>query len=600
MYRSLYFKIILLFAVFMIAVMAVVGTVLLNSVFSFYMRQFEEQIDRYLSPDSPSGLRSELTSALSDADFARSQKAILTAYSTMLGIDDYRSFYILDMDAKPLAGSDEELPASLTLTENLITAMSGRDGTEVRVGASYADYAGYLTDGSGECIIYVKDSQEEMRSLSWQIFSLILQSIFFGLIIAVVLSFLLAKAITRPIRNLTAGAQAVAAGEFSHEIDVSGSDEIGVLTSTFNDMRITLRSSFDEVSRERTKLETVMSNLKDSVVAFSDTGSVIQINGAAKELLGINDGDNAVLTLPDMLSLLGVSFAGQRIERLGEKGEAGSMTLHEIVYGGKALDITFSRFESESGQSGYITVIHDVTSRYELDKAQREFVANVSHELKTPLTVIKGAAETLAMYPDMRGEMHDTFINNIVEESDRMKRIVDDLLTLSRLDNNRTKWQISEFDLQASLSHLCEILTADAKKHSHKLIYRRTDSIPPILGDKERIEQVVINIISNSIKYTPDGGEIKVWAKCDSSRVYIHVRDNGVGIPEDDIPRLFERFYRVEKSRTTDAGGTGLGLAIAKEIVVAHGGEIGVKSKIGAGTETTVILPIRTTLKNSV
>ena len=194
--------------------------------------------------------------------------------------------------------------------------------------------------------------------------------------------------------------------------------------------------------------------------------------------------------------------------------------------------------------------------------------------------------------------MQNTFVSNIIDESERMMRIVGDLLTLSRLDNRHTKWQITEFDMIASLRHICAILAADAGKRSQRIIFARSDKIPPVLGDEERIEQVIINIISNSIKYTPEGGEIRVWSRADETRVFIHVRDNGVGIPPEDIPHLFERFYRVEKSRTADAGGTGLGLAIAKEIVVAHGGEITIRSKVGHGTETIIVLPIRTALTN--
>ncbi|MGI6744190.1 MAG: sensor histidine kinase [Eubacteriales bacterium] len=152
--------------------------------------------------------------------------------------------------------------------------------------------------------------------------------------------------------------------------------------------------------------------------------------------------------------------------------------------------------------------------------------------------------------------------------------------------------------MNASLRHICTILAADAGRRNQRIIFARSDKIPPVLGDKERIEQVIINIISNSIKYTPEGGEIRVRSRADNTRAYIYVRDNGVGIPPEDIPHLFERFYRVEKSRTADAGGTGLGLAIAKEIVVAHGGEITIRSKVGHGTETIIILPLRTALTN--
>ncbi|MFA6948513.1 MAG: histidine kinase dimerization/phospho-acceptor domain-containing protein, partial [Eubacteriales bacterium] len=465
MYRSLYFKIILLFAVFMITVMAVVGTVLLNSVFRFYTREFETQMENALSPDSP--LCGDLAGSIGDTE---SQKTMLSAYSTTIGIDVYRNFYILDMNGNFIDGSNEELGRLLVKTPNMIAAMGGGVGSAQLAGSDYSDYAVSLGDDGGRCIIYIKDTQEEMRSLSWQLFSLILQSIFFGLCIAVILSFFLARAITSPIRSLTRGAQLITAGEFTHEIDVRATDEIGVLTDTFNRMKQTLKNNLDEISGERRKLETVLSYLKDGVIAFSENGSVIQINKSAIQLFRKNY--NESFTLERMLGLLCIEYAAGY---LGELKHNKSIILREIVYDDKALDISVSPLkyiEDNAAHSGCIAVIHDVTGRYELDKARREFVANVSHELRTPLTVIKGSAETILMYPDMDDASRQDFLNNVIEESDRMLRIIGDLLTLSRLDNNKTKWKIAPFNIVGCTSHICDILQNDAAAHGHTLTYR--------------------------------------------------------------------------------------------------------------------------------
>nr|MBQ4319427.1 HAMP domain-containing protein [Clostridia bacterium] len=594
MYRSLYFKIVLIFVVFMITVMAVVGTVLLNSVFSFYTRDFVGQLDEQLAPDAP--VRSELESVMTYDGYPAIQKDILDAYGTTLGIDTYRNFYILDMNGLFLAGSDEELGRSLTKTPNMLTAMTGGTGTKQPLGSEYSDYAVYLERDGRECIIYIKDSQEEMRQLSWELFSIILQSVLFGLLIAVVLSFFLAKAITGPIQSLTHGAQLISAGEFAHEIDVHSRDEIGTLTSTFNHMKQVLKNTLDEVTGERRKLETVMACLKDAVIAFTDRGRMIHINKSALELLGSDYRET--MTLSDFTKLLCIEYVQGELSKLSGEG---SYVVRNVEYGSseqgsRALDINFSvlkYIEDNRTRDGLIVVMHDITSRYELDKAQREFVANVSHELRTPLTVIKGSVESIQLYPDMDAQMRDTFLENAVQESDRMLRIIGDLLTLSRLDNNKTKWEISTFDPIKVLTRLCDIMQNDAKSHNHTLRFERQGGLPMITADKEKIEQVVINIISNSIKYTPDGGLIILRARSDDESIFISVSDNGVGIPEEDLPRLFERFYRVEKARTTDTGGTGLGLAIAKEIAEAHGGTIGIRSKVGSGTEVTIELPIK-------
>ena len=591
MYRSLYFKIILIFVVFMITVMATVGTVLLNSVFSFYTKEFVSQLDEQLSEGSP--VYRELLSVMQDEQFPQKQKEILDAYSTALGIDAYRNFYVLDRNGAFLSGSNEALGQALTKTPNMIAAMTGKTGSSQPLGSEYYDYAVCLENGDASCIIYVKDTQEEMRALSWQLFSIILQSVLFGIFIAVLLSFFLAKAITSPIQSLTRGAQLISAGEFAHEIDVHSRDEIGTLTATFNHMKQVLKNTLDEVTGERRKLETVLACLKDAVIAFGDRGRILLINRSASELLASDYRPD--MTLRDMLSALCIEYAGEALVHLTENG----YIIRNVEYGSRALDIHFNLLnyiEGNRPHTGYIAVIHDITSRYELDKAQREFVANVSHELRTPLTVIKSSVESIQLYPDMDREMRDTFLNNAVEESDRMLRIIGDLLTLSRLDNNRTKWEITTFDLTASLKHLCDIMQNDAHTHGHTLRFDCKGELPRITADKEKIEQVIVNLLSNAIKYTPDGGLILLRAYPSGDTVTVCVRDNGIGIPEEDIPRLFERFYRVEKARNSDTGGTGLGLAIAREIVEAHGGRISVRSKVGEGTEFTVELPIVSTL----
>ena len=189
------------------------------------------------------------------------------------------------------------------------------------------------------------------------------------------------------------------------------------------------------------------------------------------------------------------------------------------------------------------------------------------------------------------------FLNMAVSECDRMKRIIEDLLVLSRLENKRTQWQISEFSVTDTVRHICEVMRVDLDAHHHMLTLRAAKNIPLITADREKVEQVLINIVSNAVKYTPDNGKIVITAAYDGKLVRISVSDNGLGIPEQDLPHVFERFYRVEKSRTTGSGGTGLGLAIAKEIINAHGGDIEIKSVYKQGSTATVMLPVKADLK---
>ncbi len=594
MQKSLYSKIILIMVVFIITVMSVVAVVLLGNIYSYYTNAFTENMENTFDSGSP--LYIELKNSLSAPDHIRRQKEILLSYSSVLGIDTYRNFYILDMNGSCLESSSSNSNAVIEKTANIISAMNGKTSGIQNQAASYTDYALYVEDGENSCIIYVKDSQDDMRQLSWRLFTIILQSILIGLVIAIIMAFFLSKAITAPIQNLTKGAKLVAAGDFSQKIEVHSKDEIGVLTGTFNHMKKRLKATIDEVAGEREKLETVFSHLRAGVITFTDEGKLININPSAIELLG--DHYSEKFTLTALLTLFDIQNSSENENELPDEN---NIIFDEVIFNSKVLEVNFGGIrynENSEMKDGVITVIHDVTSRYELEKARREFVANVSHELRTPLTAIKGACETVLEHPELPDEIRTKLLQMSVSESNRMTGIVRDLLTLSRLDNKRTKWQISEYSINDSLKHLCDVMNVDATAHNHKLILQAEESLPRITADKDRIDQVVVNIISNAIKYTPDGGTIVIGTSAHGKdAVLVRIMDNGLGIPEKDLPRIFERFYRVEKARTSDTGGTGLGLAIAKELIEAHGGSISIQSKVGVGTIVDIVLPVKTKLE---
>ncbi len=605
MYRSLYFKIILILIIFVTTVMAVVGTVLIGGVSGYFSDDFSAQMENCFSTDSE--LWKSLSETMENQEGADALYVTLNAYFGPLGLDDYRECAVLSDDGIVLAASQQtamfQIGEPITLTANILAVMNGRIGNTQQLGAEYLDYCTRVGDGSDSMLIYVRDTKEEMQNLNWTLFTIIMQALLFGTLFAIVLSFFLAKTITSPIQSLTRGAQQMAAGEFTQEIDVHSHDEIGTLTDTFNHMKHVLKNTLDQVSGERKKLETVFFYLKDAVIAFRENGSIMHLNTTARDLFagigGNSDADTVekTLTLSGMLALCGITDSPDlrsEIEQNLKDNEEGHV-IRELTIGDRVFDLSLGNYnyvEDNAMHAGIIAVVHDVTGRYELDRSRREFVANVSHELRTPLTSIKGAAETVLRYPDMPADMRDSFLQMAVEESDRMTRIVGDLLVLSRLDNHRTKWEISTFSVSAMLRHLCDVIDTDARAHRHTVTLRMEEQLPDITADKDRIEQVLLNILSNAVKYTPDGGQILMRAMEKDGFVGISIRDNGIGIPEEDIPHLFERFYRVEKSRTTDAGGTGLGLAIAKEMVDAHGGVIHVESTLGVGTEITVMLPV--------
>ncbi len=600
MYKNLHYKIILIFVIFTITLMSAIGAILISNAYNFYNDSF--LIGMNTAFDSDGTLYGELIDAMQDEHFAEKQKEILRSYSSQLGINKYRNYYILDMNGNFLDGSDAWLGAELEKTANIISAMTGENGTEKKFWTDYIDYAVYIEGENGDSdIIYVKDSQDEARSFAFIVFQIIIQALFIGLAVAILLSFFLSKAITSPVQNLTEGVQKVAKGEFENEIVATSADEIGTLTVAFNHMKDVLKTTLDDITGERQKFETLFMFLNDAVLAFDSSGKLIHINNTAKNLFrtdgeGVYMGQNR-LSFSKMVKALRIDYK----EVSSKYQENRNHVVRDVIYDGKALDITFAEFryiEKNEEVSGIMCVIHDITSRYELDKSRREFVADVSHELRTPLTSIKGAVETVLEYPTLDTEIRDNFLNMAVEECDRMTRIVSDLLVLSRLDNQKTAWKIEAFSPNAFLDHLYDVMSVEAKSRSHTFKKDYPSAMHELTGDKEKLQQVMINILSNAMKYTADGGEIAMTARPLTRGVEILVSDTGMGIPESDMPRLFERFYRVEKARTSDAGGTGLGLAIAKEILDAHGGEIRVESEYGKGTKVFVLLPYQTILKN--
>jgi two-component system sensor histidine kinase VicK len=326
------------------------------------------------------------------------------------------------------------------------------------------------------------------------------------------------------------------------------------------------------------------------VLAFTKEGSLLHINNSAVSLLGIEPeiGDSFESLFYGFK--LNISFSDIL------QTQKGDMIIREIHTKGKVLEVYFACFDVENVTDsilagGVIAVIHDITESRRLDDSRREFVANVSHELRTPLTSIRSYTETVLENPELPEELRQKFLGVVMYESDRMTRIVKDLLVLTRLDNKKMDWVFVTFPMKDLLDNVYDSMLMDAQNYGHDLQFHLSDDLGAITGDRERIEQVIINILSNAIKYTPENGSITLTAKRRDDKIILSVTDNGIGIPKEDLPRLFERFYRVDKARSRERGGTGLGLAIAKEIVSAHHGTIQVESELDHGTTMTVILP---------
>ena len=579
MFKRLQGKLVTIFVLLVLAIMTVTGTFLILSVSNFYHQIFATELDSVFSTEFINKIEDGIKS---DSEYLEN---IIGAHVTVMGIDSYRNYYILAPDGSVLDSSTDKMPADFN-TPNFISALSGKTGREVSVRNEFMDYAVPINNNGGTYIIYVIDTKEELMQIIQQIFAMIIQALLLGVVISFVLGYFLSKTITTPVSNLTKQAKKMAEGDFENKIEVSSEDEIGTLTTTFNDMSSQLQKTMLLMSTEKNKIEEILRNMTDGVVAFGVDGKIIHINPTAKKMFKISDYEN--ITFDSFFDVTDVNIKLGDLLYLEDMG----ITEREIVLNNTTLKATFSVFEDELDKTrGVIVVLNDVTKQQRLENSRREFVANVSHELRTPLTTVKSYAETLLELETDSTAL--SFTNTILSETDRMTRLVKDLLVLSSLDHFQGAVK-NKFDMTDLISDVVSTMQLVAREQGHRLILDMKKDLPVFYGDRDKIEQLLYNIISNSIKYTPNGGKIEVVAERVYNDIVIKVIDNGIGIPEKDLPRIFERFYRVDKARSREGGGTGLGLAISQGIVEQHDGNIAISSVYGEGTVVAITLPVLT------
>lgn len=583
MFRSLHMKLVLIMLLLITSLMAVVGAFLMTSVTNFYIDDFYSQMGETFGESNADFVNSLRAEAAQEGGVAVMQ-SMLETYSGTLGIDSRsRNYYILDAaSGECLAASDELGGEKLEQTANLLTARNGQVGDESDIAAGYMDVAIPISGGDNSYIIYIRDNRSTVSSLNSELLIIILQALLVGLLISVLLSFLLSKTMINPIEKLTEGAERVASGDFSEKLEVDSTDEIGILTTTFNDMASVLHSTLEAVEDERNKLDTLFLHMTDGVVAYDRDGALIHCNPAASELLERSADECVYADLFEPLCPFEKVMAMQRSDFVAS----------ELTVGERTVELYFAPFSDEE-RGGVLVVLHDVTQQRKAEERRREFVANVSHELRTPLTNIRSYAETIRDAGDeLPRELENSFLDIVINESDRMTHIVQDLLTLSRLDSGRCEMNMARFDFGAAIDSVLRSIELEVRRHGHELTHDYHD-LPMIMGDRGRIEQVMLNVLGNAVKYTPDGGHIRVTAGTVGERVWMEVADDGIGIPKADRSRIFERFYRVDKARSRESGGTGLGLSIATEIVQRHNGTLSLVDREGPGTTVRLELPIR-------
>lgn len=408
---------------------------------------------------------------------------------------------------------------------------------------------------------------------------IIVKAILMTTAITVVICFLIAKTISEPIEDIAKKALLLGDGDFGNKVEVKSDDEIGDLASIFNVLTDKLQYNINEVYKEKNKMETIVEYMNDGLIAMDLEGNIIHINSRAESLLNIKNQRDKIGYINNILG----------IENIISNNELIGITNFQVEE--SILKIDYLPFEDDQqNQIGLVFVIRDITEREKLDSMRKEFVANVSHELKTPLTSIRSYSETL-INDDYDDDITKKFLNVINSEANRMGRLVRDLLKLSNFDSSFAKGQIENNNWVTLIESIILKLKPSYKAKDQYIDFNVNVENPIGQFDYDRMEQVVINILSNSIKYTPENGKININLMENKDEFIISIEDNGIGIPEDDLKHIFDRFYRVNKARSRKLGGTGLGLSIAKEIVKMHNGDLKITSLLDNGTTATLAIP---------
>jgi two-component system phosphate regulon sensor histidine kinase PhoR len=480
------------------------------------------------------------------------------------------------------------------------------DRPEVR--RALAEGAGYATRRSatlGRSLLYLARRQEAgdgvrvvrlavpltlVAAVSRHVRRLVLASVIPALLLALVAAVILSRGMLRRIQRLVAFARRLAAGEPVAYIGPERYDDLGVLEAQLAEMARDVAATITALRVEQERLEAILRGMVEGVLVADLAGNVVLLNARARELLG----------MPPEASGRGrplVELTREpALHELARELRAGAAVVtRDITLSageGRTLQANAARLSDPDGRAfGFVLVLHDVTELRRLEVVRRDFVANVSHELRTPLTAIKGYAETLLGPAGDDRETARRFLAVIDRHSERLGRLTDDLLTLSDLELGRTTLRLGPVMVGPVLDDVLQILSDRARRAEVRVSADVAPETPPALADGDRLRQVLINLVDNAIKYTPAGGEIVCRAAVVGPMVEVAIQDTGIGIPAQDLPRLTERFFRVDKARSRALGGTGLGLAIVKHIVQLHGGRLDVQSAVGRGTTVRVAFP---------
>ncbi len=588
---SIQYKITFIFAVVVAAILASVFIYLHNNI----KDQAFQSIKRELNKETRLSMRYLQTNMPARSDI-RSIDAIADTIGESLGV----RVTVIALDGKVLGDSELSVQQVRTIDNHLYRpeiqrALQSGMG-EVRrfsrtVNQELLYHARIFTgsDNQPQGFIRLAVPLSDIRSFTDGLKRLILFSLGFAFVLALVFGWLATNLISRPIKSVSSVAKGISRGDFSERAGVYSNDELGDLSTSINHMSKQIKERIDEVTTSRLRLEAVLLSMFDGVIVVGADGKIVLMNQTLRELLQVTE--EVVGKKP--IEVIRNVEVQEIISQVMKKQKSVSSREISVLFPKKReLIIHAAPVVMKDTIDGVVMVFHDISDLKRLEAVRKDFVANVSHELRTPITNIKGYAETL-----LEGALTDKanaedFTRIIYNESERLAKLVEDVLDLSKIESGKIKYDFQPQDIGLLVDRVEKGLRKQMQKK--RITFRRDipADFPPVQCDGPSIAQVLLNLMENALKYNNEGGYIAVSARVDADKAVIAVSDNGLGIPEEDIPRIFERFFRVDKAHSREIGGTGLGLSIVKHLIQSHQGEVQVTSQLGLGSTFSFSLPI--------
>lgn len=598
-YQSIHFKIALVFALMLMLTLEVVGAVFVRQLEHQELANFKQQIEL------PSYIDNSLATQLTSTDTKTANKEIKTILAR---VNNTSITEIRVVDAKGIirgtSSSGNQGIVGQKATDTVIknTLVNNRSHTENLYDSAnhnryYVSVVPLLASGNANNVVgvvYMRANLEGVYSTINSISLIYLSAALITIVLGLGLAVLISREITRPIEEMRKQTLRIARGDFSGQVKVMGNDELGQLAGAVNNLSVRVEESQESSDAERRRSDSVLSHMSDGVLATDRRGNLTIVNNTALQFLNIADEEQVLgKSILDVLKIRRQFSIRHLVDE--DQDQVILDNLNEDLI----LSAYFSPIKRESGfVSGLVCVLHDVTSQQKEERERKEFVSNVSHELRTPLTSVKSYVEALSDGAINDPELAPRFLGVVSDETERMIRMINDLLSLSRMDSGTAKLNLEYVNINELFNYILNRFdmiikneAADPSQKKYTIVRYFTKKDLWVEIDTDKFTQVVDNIMNNAVKYSPDGGVITAHLLETHNHVILSISDQGLGIPRKDLGHIFDRFFRVDKARSRKQGGTGLGLAISKEVVNLLGGQIWVDSVEGKGSTFYISLP---------